>query len=142
MSNLFEVTGDVVDKNGFYHGHSILFDKMEKLILHFEEILLKNISSDKLGIIRRSFFKGLFERHYEAQQFLAQKYLRGKRVRVTGGIVMGREWGNSDLFFVFYGQPYFCDFKKDLRVLFSVSLGVDRIGKIWVTKNTEIQIYL
>ncbi len=141
MNEIFDISliQPIVDSNGLYRGHTFLSGIMEAHVNHFGKVLKENLPPNELKTIKEIFFQGLFREYYEAQQSLAQKYLERKRVNVTCGIPKAN--AEPEDFSVYWiDRPDWFTLTKEKSVLIELAYGSDTIGRILVTKNTEIQI--
>ncbi|MBU1557445.1 hypothetical protein KKC45_00585 [Patescibacteria group bacterium] len=153
--SLFELlTTQIVDDEGFYHGHVVLQNQMLAKKAEFEKtfatMLLVPVSSkerqdflENFETIKSMFFKELERSYFEAQESLAQITFKQKRVKVVGGIAKAN--ADPDDFFVYWVEkPDSFDLEKEKGhfggILVELAYGSDTLGRIFITKDTTIQI--
>ncbi|HFC76870.1 MAG TPA: hypothetical protein ENJ27_01430 [Candidatus Moranbacteria bacterium] len=134
----------VVGKNGLYRGHLYLATvknaKLRRYLhifkKHFDNLLLKE---KEVKIIKETFFDGFLLEYFLAQKTLAQKFLGGKIVQVKRGIPHGNA-KPKEMYVYYVGFASSYELEKNPDVLFELAYGEDSLGKILVTKNTQIKI--
>lgn len=134
-----EEKGFILDQDGVYYGHSLLEYVYNYHHKRFEEQLDSLPDNDSKLIIKKLFFEAFNKRYFEAQQSLADKFLKGKIVSVSGGIVKGH--ANPDEMYVYWvGCTNWFETEKNPGTILVLSYGDDCIARILINMETTIKI--
>lgn len=141
--DLFQIEGEnkelIIGSEGQYFGHTILCGRYNHHIKIFERYFNSLLDNPIKEVVEKFFFETLERKYLEAQQSLADKFLRGKIVSVSDGIVIGHADPN-EMYVYWSGCPSWYEIEKNPGTILVLSYGDDCIARILINAKTEIKI--
>jgi len=128
-----------VNPDGSYCGHNLLFDvyqcRKQMLWEHLYSLPESDIRDTTEELLNEAFNRRYFEAHAD----LARKFLRGKIVSVSGGIVKGNIDPNK-MYVSWTGVPDWFDIKRNPGTILVLSYDDDCMARILINVLTKIKI--
>ncbi|MDD2934887.1 MAG: hypothetical protein PHX25_00235 [Candidatus Pacebacteria bacterium] len=136
---VIENEGLIFGQDGVYNGHVLLGDIYNNnfgMFLNYIDFLEETELRETL---RKFFMEGFNRGYFEAQQSLANKFLRGKIVSVSGGIVTG-DINPNEMYVYWTGCPDWFEIEKNPGTILVLSYNDDCVRRILINMETTIKV--